>query len=98
MHEYRIYRRKDGKKIFSHDPVQISKLQELIGKAVGRRRKDQKKEQGLTAGQKWGIVFVPSLLLSLPLDIQYLITDTLRCPDDINNLLTAFQWQLPNKY
>lgn len=66
------------------DPMNIPELRTMISEATNRGPITQ------FSGD--------SGLLRLPLDIQWLIADTLEDPQEISSLLIAFRWQLPDGY
>lgn len=66
------------------DPMNIPELRTMISEATNRGPMTQ---------------FSGDLgLLRLPLDIQWLIANTLEDPQEISSLLIAFRWQLPDGY
>lgn len=75
------------------DPMNILKLQNLLKQRFPRTKliAPLKRSENLTAA-------VDDLgSLDLPLDIRHLILDIIR-PPDIQNLLVATEWQIPDSY
>lgn len=74
-----------------HDPQNITELRDLIAEAVQRQANNSGR-----AGKRAKLVNVGQT--GVPIELQMIIIGALDATSDVRNVLSAFDWQLPDTY